>query len=445
MSSWKQSLIAVFAFVLAVGPLSACGDKSSANKADDSKSESNDDDDDKSESKKKKKKKTEGSASKPDDSAAPSVAASAPLAAPRLVVVVDQAAIDAYLADENAKLTEPVYESLVAALGACELKDFGVDYKCPANEKLQKARTRKDFYRQSSPLNTPVGKKLIAHDKPAVRAEAARLLRSLLGAQKDSIQLVIDAAKSETHPTVLKFMIESVGTELDDSDAAVAFVLKSADHESPLVRTEALSWLLRRDGKGVAGGFDKVLEKLEKDTDVGVRRSVCSHLYGTEEERAVDVLEKMVQDKSLPQELRAGCFEGLIRTWTGAPQPKRPSQKGHELTMKILEQKPRDNDNPPWQGMYTLSFAKTEPKTNFSKDWLEAVKPFYKQERLVAALESLVLDKDASYLARTSALDVLRGLGEKKATFDALATKLAGGKGQDAQVKTRAEEIGSKL
>ena len=127
------------------------------------------------------------------------------------------------------------------------------------------------------------------------------------------------------------------------------------------------------------GVFDKILEKTNSDPDDHVRSVACSALSATEDPKAIPVFQKIIEDSSTKDELRQGCFEGLVETWTGYPYPKSPNKDGYELTMKVLEGKTRSKEMPPWRGLSKLGYAKTEYKDydKSGKDWYNTAKAFY--------------------------------------------------------------------
>lgn len=257
-------------------------------------------------------------------------------------------------------------------------------------------------------------------------------------------RLIVEAANKEKVPAVLANMIQAVGSKHKGNDDIKALLMKGADHESERVRTESLGWFLTSFGEGVPGTFEKAVEKLDKDPSLKVRSSVCSRLYGSANEKAIPLFDKYLNDKSTPPELYAACFEGAVKAWTGFPLPDKPNQKAYELTLKQLENPTRTKDRPPWQHISTLRAAKTEFKAedSFGPKWLEKVKGWYKKDRLVKALESVVADSNANWIGRASAVDTMKELGAPKATFERLKAKFEkADKGDDSQVKKKLEDV----
>ncbi|MCA9631793.1 MAG: HEAT repeat domain-containing protein [Myxococcales bacterium] len=349
----------------------------------------------------------------------------------------------AWLADETKPLTPEVYEELVLGLAKCQLNERGIDPRCEAYRDLKKARSRNTSLKDIAGLNATVGKKLIKNENPAVRWQAAQLLKSVFGSTPAVQELVLKAAETEKEPAVLISLVRVVGSQHRDNPKIKELLLKLADHESEHVRQEAMSWFLTPFGKGVEGTFDKVLEHVDNDKSMNVRRFLCGRLYGSEDERAIPVFEKYLNGKDTDPKLYEGCWQGVISAWTGFPKPESPSKQAYELTMKVLEKKPRTRTSPPWTSFRNLRAAKTDfpERDKASQAWLEKVKPWYKQDRLLKALDSIVLDKEAYWMTRTAALDVMRDLGVEQKKFEALEKKYAKAEKDDVHVKRKIEEI----
>ncbi|GEM_PF-1250767 len=352
--------------------------------------------------------------------------------------------VKAFLEKDDAPLTESVYRKLILALESCKLDDRGIDPKCEASKNLRQARNRKTSVREMQGLNGKLGRELISHPNAAVRLQSAKLLQSAFGASKETQDVIVKAAKTEKEPAVLAAMLRTIGARHKDQPEIKALLLTMADHPSDAVRREAMSWFLTNFGEGVEGTFEKVLEKMDNDPSEDVRAYLCGRLYGSGDERALPVFEKYLLDDKTPTKIYNACWNGVINSWTGFPKPRKPSQKGYELTMKVLEKKPRTKDRPPWSGISTLRSAKIEVRENdrFGTEWSEAVKGWFKQDRLLKALQSIAVDPDANWMARTAALRVMQELGEKEATFKALQKKYADAKaGDDFHVKRQIDDI----
>ncbi len=350
--------------------------------------------------------------------------------------------IEAFLKNDAAPLTPEIEEHLLLALKDCTVTDDGIDYKCEAFKNWNKSRSHKSLVGAVLSAGTnSLGGKHIGDESPAIRLKSAELLGSFFGSSKDTQKTVLDAAAKEKVPGVLAAMIRTVGSSHKQNAEVKDLLMKNSDHASEKVRIESMSWFLTSFGTGVPDTFEKVSEKIDKDPSVKVRAFLCSRLYGSGDERAIPIFTKYLSDKGTPDELFSSCFSGTIDSWTGFPKPAKPNKKAYELTLKVLEDKPRSDKRPPWTGISTLRAATDEQKPNdsFHNAWLVNVKSFYKKERLIAALEALAGDSAAGWLARGGAVDVMKELKAPKATFERLLKKMGTGS-TDGLVKKKIED-----
>ena len=350
--------------------------------------------------------------------------------------------LEAFLRDENAPLTPQIEEQLFLGLKDCNVTDDGIDSKCPGLDRWNKARGRKTVAKQVLGGSSSLGAKYLGDPSPALRYKAADLLGSLFGADGATQKMVVEAAKKEKVPGVLANMIQTVGSRHKGNDEVKLLLLASADHPSERVRGEAMGWFLTSFGQGVPGTFEKVTEKLASDPSIKVRQRLCSKLYGSGDERALPLLEKYLLDKSTPQELYQGCFEGSVATWSGFPRPDKPQQKGFELTMKALEATPRTKDRPPWMGISSMRNATLTPKADdrTGSEWVAKVKPWFKQDRFHKALEAVAMDPYANWMTRGNCVDVMKETGAPKASMERMLKKLDKATGDEALVKKRIED-----
>jgi hypothetical protein len=350
-----------------------------------------------------------------------------------------------FLKDENAPLTPAIEEQLLLGLKDCAVTDAGIDPKCEGLKTWTAARGRKTAAKQLLGGTTNLGAKYIGHESPAIRFKAADLMSSLFGADASTQKTMVEAANKEKVPGVLANMIQAVGSKHKGNADVKALLMTGADHPSERVRTESMGWFLTSFGQGVPGTFEKVMTAMDKDPSVKVRSTLCGRLYGSSDDRAIPILEKyLVTDKTTPDDLYRGCWDGAIAAWTGYAKPEKPNQKAFELTCKVLEAAPRTKERPPWTGISTLKSAKTDlkPDDKFGQEWLAKVKPWYKQDRLLKGLEGVVSDSNANWLGRNSGLEAMKDLGAPKATFERVQKKYAAAtSGDDAQVKRKVEEI----
>ncbi len=380
-------------------------------------------------------------ACKKDDQKAPDPAGSAAAQA-------GQAAgdLEAWLADDTRALTPGIYEQLVVALEKCTLTERGIDSDCEEYKRLQTARNRNTALKDLAGMNSQVGAKFIGHESPTVRYQAASLMSSLFGSGQGTQKVILEAAEKEKNPVVLAKLLNVVGSSHGRNAEVKTLLLKMADHDAEGVRQEAMSWFLTSFGKDVDGTFEKVLEKMDKDPSLEVRKYLCSRLYGSGDPRALPVFKKYLTGTDTPKELTEGCFAGVINAWTGFPKPKEPSREAYEITLAFLKRTPRSDVIPPWQNMSNMRAAHSEfeDKDSFGKEWHDKVKGWYKKPALLAALEQVVHDSNANWMARTGALSTMNDLKVGKAKLDSIAARYASAKagdGGDFHVKNSAERL----
>ncbi len=338
------------------------------------------------------------------------------------------------LAKDGPGLTLEAYEKLLLGLSACEVDDRGIDRKCEAWKAYNDARkNRRDLIKAAGGGLSGLGKKHINHESPAVRLQSATLMGSLFGASQESQQAIVDAAKKEKVPGVLKSMIRTVSSSIAKNPAVIELVMSNADHENPKVRKEVVSALTSSWAKGTEGTLEKAMMMVEKDADEDVRRYGCSRLGARGDERALPLLEKLTTDAEKDPRLYADCMRGLIGMWSSPIVHDEPSKKAYELTIKRLKATPRTEKMPAWASLSSMMWAKNE-KFQAKADW-------FKKDELVDVLADIVKDRQAYWMARTSAVDTMKELGAEKAKLEALKTAYADAAGKPGQDKHVLDKI----
>jgi HEAT repeat protein len=253
----------------------------------------------------------------------------------------------------------------------------------------------------------------------------------------------LEALQAESDPLVLANMLKNGVTGARKSPALRTFLLASIDHASPHVRE--VSARLLGDAEvlpEVPEAFERLAAKAQSDPDGHVRATACSALGAMQDDRAMPVFKAMLEGPSTPDEVRNGCFEGVVKSWAGFPYPKRPRRDAYEYTLELLSKKPR-GPKTPWRGVARLGWAKSEvkPIDREGAAWLSNVRGFFDAKQVVAVLEDLVLDADAPLMARSEAIFVLRRQNEQE-LLKALARGLEKQKGPDAKtLATRAKSL----
>ncbi len=351
--------------------------------------------------------------------------------------VADKAAA---LADVEAPaLTAEQYEALLLGLGGCKVTDSGhIEPACPALKEFDQARRAKTALKDLAGMMGPLGRKHIGHESAAVRVKAAQLMGSMFGADAGTQQVILEAIGKELEPAVVRAMLEVVGSRGKANPEVGKLLLAQAGHASPLVRRAALGWLATSFNQGLPGGVEKLIAAIEKDPDPEVRRFACENAGKLADDKLLKIYERGTADTKDPK-LYAACMRGLVRMWLFFPFFENANRKAYELTLKRLAARPRSKDLPPWTLMN--EFRHLGQDSDKVKAW-KAKAAWYDQAKLVAAIQQVVEDPAANWMARNGGVESLLGLGAPKATFDAMLGKC--GDRCDAQVKRKLEEAAAK-
>ncbi len=351
--------------------------------------------------------------------------------------------VAAFLADKSQPLTPEIEEKLLLALKSCKVDDNGIQPRCPEYRNFNQARVRKWKAADPAAEGAAIGLKHLGDESPAVRLMSARMMGAKTGSSPATRKALLAAADKEKVAGVLVSMLRALGPHQQGDAGIGKLLMKSADSPSQRVRMEAMGWLLTPAGAAIDGSFKKISDALAKDPSAQVRTYLCSRLYGSGNADAIPLLQKYLLAKDTPPQMMGGCFQGLVGAWTGYPRPKKPSKEAYELTLKVLKATPRTEQRPPWTGISSLRAARTDirPGDAGGKKWLDNVKGWYKQQDLLAALESVAGDLDANWLARSSALDVMRQLGAPKADYKRVLAHYAKATGRDLSVKNRIQAL----
>lgn len=336
--------------------------------------------------------------------------------------------------------TPEMLEKLLVGLSACELTERGIDRKCEAWVAFDAARksSRSAAVKNLGGIYADLGRKHIKHEHPAVRLQAASMMGSIFGASKDSQGVLIEAAKTEQDPRVLREMIRAVGSSVGKNPAVKELLLATAGNKDDKVRIEVVSWLTSSWADKTEGTLEKAMEIAEQDTSDDVKRFACKRLGERGDERALPLLKKMTDVKN-PKVLEddrmfSACFEGVIAMWSAPVPHKTPSEAAYKHTLALLtSKKARGDKNPPWTVFSRLRWAK-KPKFQEAAGW-------YKGADVQKALSDIVMDRKTNWMARTGAVDTMKELGAEKAAFEKLAKAYEGAERQDAHVLKKIEKV----
>lgn len=319
------------------------------------------------------------------------------------------------IAEEAATGTLAVseYEKLLVALADCEVGASGIARGCDAWRAFAASRRdRRNLLRNEGAELAAVGRKHLRHESPAVRLQAARLASSVFGGDQASRDALIEAARVEKDPHVLRAMLRSVRSSIGRSDAARELLVQMAGHPDEQVRMTVLGALSAGWATGTAGTLEKVLAAVESDPSPRVRAYACRQLGDRADERALPLLERLTADVGGDEKLYEACFRGLIGMWAAPVPQKAPSERAYRLTMERLRAKPRSEARPPWGAIANLEWA--------GKASLAKSAPWFDKGALVEVLADLAGDRDAHWLARAGAVKVMARVGAPRSALEAL-------------------------
>ncbi|MEZ4471031.1 MAG: hypothetical protein R3F60_09585 [bacterium] len=351
--------------------------------------------------------------------------------------LADGAAAAQGLAQGGEGVSAEELEKLLLALSACKVDDAGIERDCEANKAWREARkNRGTLIKDWGGMMATLGQKHIKNESPAVRIQAASLMGSIFGASNDSQGAIIEAAKVESDPQVLKAMLRAVASSIKKNDAVRELALSQAGHADEKVRMEVISALTSSWAKDTEGTLEKALEMTEKDPSAEVRIYACRRLGERADERALPLLTKLTADHKADPKLYSACVRGLIAMWSAPVPHKEPSEKAYKATLALLKQKPRDEALPPWTAISAVEWA--------AKERFQQAAPWYKKDELVGALADLAADRQSNWLARTAAIDAMKRLGAEAADFEKLKKSYADVKdkpGTDKHVLDKIEKV----
>lgn len=305
------------------------------------------------------------------------------------------------------------YEKLLVGLADCEVSAGGIARSCAAWKAFDASRRdRRNLLRNDGAALSAVGRKHLSHESPAVRLQAARLASSLFGGDQASRDALVEAARVEKDPQVLRAMLRSVRSSIGRSDAVRDLLVQMADHPDEQVRMTVLGALSAGWAAGTEGTLEKVLAAVETDPSPRVRAYACRQLGDRADERALPLLERLTADVGEDEKLYEACFRGLIGMWAAPVPQKAPSERAYRLTMERLRAEPRSEGRPPWGAIANLEWA--------GKGSLAKAAPWFDKDALVEVLGDLAGDRAAHWLARTGAVKVMARIGAPRSALEAL-------------------------
>ena len=346
------------------------------------------------------------------------------------------------LADgERPPLDAATYERLLLEHASCEITDkHEIDPKCPAVVALREAMTGGRKMGDLTGGGAGLGQRLIGHESPAVRIKAAGLMASFLGTGEQSQAILVEAARKETHPAVLREILRTVANDGVRNPAVGELLLWAAAHESAVVRRAAVFALSSTWNRELVGGPEKLADIAANDADEDLRATACEYAGKLGNDAMMPVFEKLTGDKA-NEKLYNACLKGLVAMWWTYPFHDNMSEAAYKLTLKRLGEKPRTQNVPAWTVPGSFS---SKADDAFAK-W-EAEAKWYKAKDLMAVLVDIVKDEDANWMGRTGAVKSLAAVGMSKGEFEKLRDLYPeDAKGNDSHVRRALSEAIEKM
>ncbi len=333
------------------------------------------------------------------------------------------------LADKDRPpLSMEEYKKLLLDHATCEIKNDHIDSKCPAVVALREAMSGGRKMADLTGGGDGLGRELIGHESPAVRIKAAGLMSSFLGTKGTSQDIIVEAAKKESHPAVLRELIRTVSNDGARNPKVAEMLLSLSNHSEATVRRAVALALSSTWNREMAGGPEKLIEMMTKDADMDVRAVACEYAGRLGDEKFMPAYTKLTSDKE--EKIRTACTKGLIAMWWSFPFHENASQKAYQLTIKLLKKKPRDKDTPHW----TVPGSFRSKNDRSFPEWQKKA-PWFKQAELNAVLIDIIKDGNVNWMGRTGAVDSLVTGGITKADLEKLRKHFGDDpKGDDSHV-----------
>jgi hypothetical protein len=354
------------------------------------------------------------------------------------------ARLDDFARDKRASVTPEIFALALESFALCPLRDGGLVDCGKQTAHLDVMLISRAWSMPEKDVPSTVRGLLLRHLRHAsgsVRLNAASKLESVRLRTQD-IARMCEIARVEAEPTVIAAILFSVRGRLRRTDPYTAEVrdlllwgLASADERLRLTATYAL---VDPAGLPLPEALEPLVAIATGDRDAKVRSLACTALGAYPEARTLEVFRAAIVDGAKGFDsfygVRSGCLEGLVRQWVGAPQPMRPSEAAHRLTMEVLEAKDLR-----WQPALPIGLGEAR-RTYASAEgrrWLDGVRPFHDPDRLERALVRIATTEDAAN--REEAVRVLDRLFADDALAKTIATNRAKGTARSKEVADLAE------
>lgn len=273
-------------------------------------------------------------------------------------------------------------------------------------------------------LDTYIGE-LLESESAQVRGYGISLITSLTGVSSKNLELAKNLIKNEKSPYVLCKATRALSNEAKSNKEIADFLLKMAENENANIRKEAAIALGNSWSKGVDGAVDTII-KLMDDKDQNVRKTACRYSGKLADEKVIEPLVKILNNAE-DADIHGDCVEGLVTLWYDYPFFKNTSEKAYNATMDYFKKTPRTDKVPAWTAVG--AFRTTSTQDSF-KTWKENAK-YFNTDELYNVMVDIIKDSNASYLARTSAIDEIKAhcsaekFAELKSVIDSLTDTTA--------------------
>ena len=260
---------------------------------------------------------------------------------------------------------------------------------------------------------------LLESEAPQVRGYGISLITSLTGVSSKNLELAKSLIKDETNEYVLYNTTKALSNEAKSGQEIAEFIIKMASHEHAKIRNAAANALGNSWSKGVEGAVDTII-KLMNDTDTDVRKTACKYSGKLADESVIEPLVAILNNTD-DADIHGSCVEGLTYLWYDYPFFENTSEKAYTATMDYLKKTPRTDKVPAWTAVG--AFKTTSTQDSFTK-WKEKA-TYFNTDDIYNIMVDIIKDDNANYLARTSAIDVIKAhCGEEK--FDSLKSIVDG-------------------
>lgn len=243
----------------------------------------------------------------------------------------------------------------------------------------------------SRDIAAKVGAKMITHHAPAVRVQAAAMVR---------FDVLARAARAEQDPRVLEAFVRIAGKHAASDSHAQMLLVTAAKHPDSGVRLDVVEAL-----SGV-GAIDMLVTLAETDADPRVRAAACARAGKLGTDAVLPLYERTTAAVADPQ-LYAACMEGLASRVTS-------SEAAYRLFMRRIAQTPRSEHTPPWTVMSLFCDLSAEKRPAF----LDA-------KEVRGVLANVIVDPAANMQARSAAVESLAGLDAPPAELATLRKALS--------------------